>query len=113
VFLGQQIGRTRNISSETAKLIEEEIRQLVMDGFNEARRILTDRSNDFEALGQGLLEYETLSGDEITNLLAGQAPIRDDDDGGSAPQKPRSSAVPAAGRSKPAPDSGAVDPQPA
>ena len=74
VFLGQQIGRTRNISSETAKLIEEEIKQLVMDGFNEARRILTEKGDDFEALGQGLLEYETLTGDEITNLLAGQAP---------------------------------------
>ena len=114
VFLGQQIGRTRNISSETAKLIEEEIKALVMNGFDEARRILTERSADFEALGQGLLEYETLTGDEIANLLAGRPPIRDDDDSGNAAtQKPRASAVPSAGRPKPSPDDGGMDPQPA
>ncbi|MDF2600337.1 MAG: ftsH, partial [Methylobacterium brachiatum] len=58
----------------------------------------------------GLLEYETLSGDEIRNLLRGQPPIRD---GGDVPPTPaRGSSVPSAGRGRPKESDGGLEPQP-
>jgi cell division protease FtsH len=91
VFLGHSVSRQQNISEETAQKIDAEIRRLVEAGLAEARRILTEHRDDLETLAQGLLEYETLAGDEIRNLLVGKPPIRDTDD--EAPQ-PKASAVP-------------------
>ncbi|ALV27287.1 ATP-dependent zinc metalloprotease FtsH [Pannonibacter sp. Q-1] len=94
VFLGHSVARQQNVSEETARIIDAEVRRFVEDGFNEARRILTERADDLETLAKGLIEYETLSGEEIKNLLAGKPPVRDEDD-----DQPvgRSSAVPSAG----------------
>jgi cell division protease FtsH len=110
VFLGMSVARTQNVSEATAQKIDSEIRRLVESGYAEATQILTDRKDDLEALAQGLLEYETLSGDEIRDLLAGKPPSRDTGEGGAS--KP-SSAVPSAGkgRPRPEPDSG-LEPQP-
>ena len=77
VFLGMSMGRQQNLSEATAQKIDSEVRRLVEDGLNDARRILTEKQHELEALARGLLEYETLSGDEIRNLLDGQPPIRD------------------------------------
>jgi cell division protease FtsH len=52
----------------------------VQHGLDEARRILTERLEDLHTLAKALLEYETLSGDEIVNVLKGVAPHRDDTD---------------------------------
>jgi cell division protease FtsH len=97
VFLGMQMGRQQNVSEATAQKIDSEVRRLVEDGLNDARRILTEKAHELEALARGLLEYETLSGDEIRHLLDGQPPIRDD--GGTSGAKHRTSrpAVPSAG----------------
>ena len=86
VFLGHSVSRQQNVSEETAQKIDAEIRRLVETGLAEARRILTDHRDELETLAQGLLEYETLSGDEIRNLLAGKPPVRDtgDDQAGIA-----------------------------
>jgi len=78
VFLGHSVARTQNVSEETARKIDSEVRRLVDGGYNEAKRILTEKAADLEIVAQGLLEYETLSGEEITNLLKGVKPIRDD-----------------------------------
>ncbi len=78
VFLGHSVSRTQNVSEQTAQKIDAEIRRLVESGLSEARRILEEHSNDLEALAQGLLEYETLSGDEIRGLIAGKPPVRGD-----------------------------------
>ena len=56
--------------------IDKEIRRFVEEGYNEATRILTEKRADLEALAKGLLEFETLSGDEIIDLLAGKKPNR-------------------------------------
>ena len=77
VFLGMSVARTQNVSEATAQKIDSEIRRLVEAGYKEAQRILTDRAADLETLAQGLLEYETLSGDEIADLLKGRPPVRD------------------------------------
>jgi cell division protease FtsH len=79
VFLGHSVARTRTISGETAKVIDSEVRRIVEEGHAEARRILTEKAGDHEKLSQALLEYETLSGQEITDLLEkGLAPNRDE-----------------------------------
>ena len=80
VFLGHSVSRTQNVSEETAKMIDEEVKRLVQGGFDEARRILTERLEDLHRVAKSLLEYETLSGDEIINVIKGVAPNRDDND---------------------------------
>jgi cell division protease FtsH len=72
------------------------VRRLVEYGHNEATRILTERRDDLETVAKGLIEYETLSGDEILGLLKGITPVRDDPD--AAPPSGPSSAVPTIGR---------------
>ncbi|MCH8520435.1 MAG: ATP-dependent zinc metalloprotease FtsH [Glycocaulis sp.] len=80
VFLGQQlVQQSRTVSAETAAKIEREVKGLVEGGLNEARRILTEHNKDWEAIAQGLLEYETLSGEEINDLLKGKMPVRNTD----------------------------------
>ncbi|MEM9169339.1 MAG: AAA family ATPase [Pseudomonadota bacterium] len=92
VFLGQSIARSRAISGETSKMIEDEIKQLVTDGFDTAKRILTERNDDWEALSQALLEFETLTGDEINRLLKGEKIVRPDPS--ETDETPPSSSVP-------------------
>ncbi len=91
VFLGHSVSRQQNVSEETAQKIDAEIRRLVESGLAEARNILTEHRDDLETLAQGLLEYETLAGDEIRDLLDGKPPVRDADDDAS---QPKASAVP-------------------
>ena len=113
VFLGHSVSRQQNVSEETAQKIDAEIRRFVEEGYAEARRILTEKMKDLEALAQGLLEYETLSGQEIRDLLDGKPPIRDAD-----LDKPtsRGSSIPKTGKPKPKkggePDAGGMEPQP-
>lgn len=71
----------RAMSPETARKIEEEVERLLDDAMETAKHILTEKNEDWEALAQGLLKYETLSGDEIAELLKGNPPDRPDNDG--------------------------------
>jgi cell division protease FtsH len=100
VFLGHSVARSQNISEETAKIIDEEVRRLVEAGHEEARRILTEQLDQLHILAQALLEYETLTGDEIKNALKGIPPKRDDADQ-KRPSAP-SAAVPITPRPLPA-----------
>ncbi|ANY77365.1 cell division protein FtsH [Microvirga ossetica] len=108
VFLGMSMGRQQNVSEATAQKIDSEVRRLVEDGLNDARRILTEKQHELEALARGLLEYETLSGEEIRNLLDGQPPVRDT---GDTVTPSRGSAVPTAGRGRPRESDGGLVPQ--
>jgi cell division protease FtsH len=79
VFLGHSVARTQNVSEETARIIDQEVKRLVQEGWEEARRILTEKRQQLETLAQALLEFETLSGDEIKDLLEnGTRPNRED-----------------------------------
>jgi cell division protease FtsH len=109
VFLGHSVSRQQNISENTAQKIDVEVRRLVEEGLAEARKILTEKRADLETLAKGLLEYETLSGDEIKDLLNGKPPVRE---GVSEPAAPRASAVPSAGKTRPRPETGGMEPQP-
>ena len=110
VFLGYSMGRQTNVSGETLKTIEAEVRRLVDEGTEKAREILTSRNAELETLAQGLLEYETLSGEEIIALLKGEKPNREEPEEPEAP-RPQSS-VPTGGRGKPAGGFGGAAPQP-
>jgi cell division protease FtsH len=110
VFLGMSVSRTQNASEATVQKIDTEIRRFVEEGYNEATRILTEKRADLEALAKGLLEFETLSGDEIVDLLKGKRPNRESV---LEPSTPRTSAVPPAGKPRPRPDPDAgLEPQP-
>ncbi len=110
VFLGMSVSRTQNASEATVQKIDTEIRRFVEEGYREATRILTEKRADLEALAKGLLEFETLSGDEIQDLLKGKKPNRESV---LEPTTPRTSAVPPAGKPRPRPDPDAgLEPQP-
>jgi len=110
VFLGYSMGRQTNVSGTTLQTIESEVRRLVDEGTAKAREILTGKREQLETLAKGLLEYETLSGDEIVALLKGEKPNREE---AIEPEstKPQSS-VPTGGRGKGAGGFGGPEPAP-
>ena len=79
-----------SVSAETKTLIEAEVKALIDEGYETARRVLLDKNDDFERLAKGLLEYETLTGDQIRKVIAGEAL-----DSGDDADKPPSGGVPA------------------
>ena len=111
VFLGHSVARQQNVSEDTAQKIDAEIKRLVDEAYKTAKTILTKKSKDLETLAQGLLEYETLSGEEIINLLNGKPPSRDDHEGAKPKAKPGSS-VPVTKKKKGGEGSGELEPQP-
>lgn len=87
--------RQKRISSTTSAMIEDEVRALVDEGYQKAKKILTEKLDQLHTLAKALLEYELLSGDEINDVLAGKPIIRydsskDDKDGSAASMVPRS-----------------------
>jgi cell division protease FtsH len=114
VFLGHSVARTQNVSEETAQIIDAEVRRLIDEAYAEAGKILTKYKKEWIAIAEGLLEYETLSGDEIAQIMKGEKPSRDLGD--DTPPS-RGSAVPKAGatggRRKKGPEpEGGMEPQP-
>jgi cell division protease FtsH len=110
VFLGMSMGRQQQLSEATAQKVDAEVKRLIDQGYSDARRILTEKRDQLEAVAQALLEYETLTGEELKDLIAGKKISRPDDD---QPSAPRGTAVPTAGkgRPKPEPDAG-LEPAP-
>jgi cell division protease FtsH len=76
IFLGHSVAQQQNISEETSRLIDGEVRRLIEDGETTARRILNEHIDDLHKLAKALLEFETLSGDEVKALLRGEPIIR-------------------------------------
>ncbi len=99
VFLGHSVAEQRNMSDQTARMIDEEIRRIVEDGESTARKILEARVDQLHALAGSLLEYETLTADEVDAVLVGRSIHREDDDG-AAPETGRRSSVPQSGASQ-------------
>ncbi|NQW00983.1 MAG: ATP-dependent zinc metalloprotease FtsH, partial [Rhodospirillales bacterium] len=115
VFLGHSVARTKNISDATAALIDDEVRRLIEEAETAARDILTKHADELEMVAQALLEYETLSGDDVTALLKGEAIVRDEGDD-TKPEGGHRSSVPSSGGIKKKGDGpspiGGVEPQP-
>ncbi|MEE8534225.1 MAG: ATP-dependent zinc metalloprotease FtsH [Alphaproteobacteria bacterium] len=76
IFLGHSVTQTKHVSEATAEIIDAEVRRIVDTAYDRARRIIEDNRHELEALAQALLEYETLSGVEITALLNGEEIVR-------------------------------------
>ena len=72
VFLGRSVTQNQNMSEETARLVDSEIKRLVVEAHDEAVKILKENDNELETLAQALMEYETLTGEEIKEVLSGK-----------------------------------------
>ena len=104
VFLGHSVAQSKNLSDSTAKIIDEEVRELADEADRVCRKILQDNIEELHTVAKGLLEYETLSGDEIKDLIKGIKPSRDDFDDSSPVSPTPKTSVPKSG--------GATAPQP-
>ena len=80
IFLGHSVTQHKNVSEKTANLIDEEVRRLIDEAEGKARAILTKEKDQLENITQALLEYETLSGSEVDDILAGKGVHRPDPD---------------------------------
>jgi cell division protease FtsH len=111
IFLGHSVTQTKNLSDETAKLIDEEIRNLIHAGEEKAKLILTENIDKLHAVAKALLDFETITGAEVAAIMRGENIVRRDDDSSKGPTGP---AVPTAGRSRPReePGAGGMEPQP-
>ncbi|CAI9418518.1 ATP-dependent zinc metalloprotease FtsH [Pleomorphomonas sp. T1.2MG-36] len=91
VFLGHSVSQSTNMADETAKLIDEEVRRYIEEGEQNARRIISENHDKFVAIAEALLEFETLTGEELRGIMNGRSPVRDAFDDTTPP---RGSAVP-------------------
>ena len=115
VFLGHSVSRTQNISEATAQKIDDEIHRIIDESYQRAKDILTSRQSDLNVLARGLLEYETLTGDEIIALLKGIPPVRTPYEDPVLPSRGEGTSVPVAGKSRPSNGPGPIispEPQP-
>ncbi|HUY67959.1 MAG TPA: ATP-dependent zinc metalloprotease FtsH [Alphaproteobacteria bacterium] len=87
IFLGHSVSQQQNVSEATAEIIDGEVRRLIEDAETRAREILTAHMDDLHTLSKALLEYETLTGEEVKALLRGE-PLNRPEDGGAPPPKP-------------------------
>ena len=111
-YLGSYGGGASH-SADTQKIIDDKVKALVDEGYETAKRILTEKRDDLERLAQGLLEYETLTGSEITRVIAGETLNRgDDSDDTGTGGTPSITAIPKTkSKAKPA-DDGGMEPEP-
>ena len=113
VFLGHAITQHQNMSEETARLIDEEIRKIVNAGQSKAWEVLGAARDKLELVAQALMEFETISGEECMTAMRGDRILRKSDD--EADKGPMGSAVPVAGKQRPPreePGTGGLEPQP-
>ena len=106
-----------SVSAHTKELIEEEVRRFIQEGYEGAKKILTERKDDWIRLAEGLLEYETLTGEEIERVIRGEPPHAGADDGddksGSAPSVTAIPKTKPKGKDKGKPkDDGGMEPEP-
>jgi cell division protease FtsH len=112
VFLGHSVSRTQNISEATAQKIDGEIHRIIDESYQRAKEILISRQSDLNVLARGLLEYETLTGDEINALLKGIPPVRTPYEDPVMPTRGEGTSVPAAGKPRPAAPGPMISPEP-
>ena len=91
-----------SISAHTKELIEDEVKRMIDEAYERARAIVTEKREEWDRLARGLLEYESLTGEEIQRVIRGEPPHSDDDDGAAAARedKPSLTAIP---KTKPKP----------
>ena len=86
VFLGRSVSQQKNMADSTASIIDAEVRRIIDEAYDAATKILKKNNVELERLAQGLLEYETLDGEEIKIIVEGGTLVRKDSD--ESPVKP-------------------------
>ena len=110
VFLGHSVTQSKNISESTAQKIDGEIRAIIDGAYARATKVLSENIDELHLLAKGLLEHETLSGDEIKQIIKGEPIVRNRPD----EPVPARGSVPSAGRgNSPRPSTGPWGGQPA
>ena len=109
VFLGHAVTQTKNVSEATAKVIDEEIRRIVDEADVKCREIIKEHVDELHAIANGLLEYETLTGEDIAALMRGETIVRPSADDNDETESGARSSVPSSGAVKPGPE---PEPQP-
>ena len=89
VFLGHSVTQSRNVSEVTANVIDQEVRRIIEQGEENARRILTQHTDELHRVAQALLEYETLSGDEVRAVIRGEDLDRPEPEEPAPPPPPK------------------------
>jgi cell division protease FtsH len=103
VFLGRSVSQQKNMADATASIIDTEVRRIIDDSYVAATKILKKNNVELERLAQGLLEYETLDGNEIKIIVEGGTLVRKDADDTpvkSGPVKKSRTGLPGTGRPK-------------
>ncbi|MFC4165700.1 ATP-dependent zinc metalloprotease FtsH [Teichococcus aestuarii] len=95
VFLGHSVTQSKNVSEATAREIDSEVRAIIDDAYARAKHTLQTNIEELHALAKGLLEYETLSGDEIRQVIKGEPVVRNRPDEPTAAGR---GSVPSSGR---------------
>jgi cell division protease FtsH len=109
VFLGHSVTQSKNLSEETARQIDSEIRRIIDEAYAKAKQLLSENIDELHLLAKGLLEHETISGDEIRLIIRGEPIVRDRPD---EPVPQGRGSVPSSGRT-PRPNPGGLNPAPA
>jgi cell division protease FtsH len=112
VFLGHSVTQTKNLSDQTAKLIDEAIRDLIHTGEAAAKKILAKHRAELHAVAKALLEHETLSGEEVKKIMSGGTINREDDEAKKKAGRKPTTSVPRAGGAKRGSTPGDMEPQP-
>jgi cell division protease FtsH len=110
VFLGHSVTQHKNVSEATAREIDGEVKRIIDAAYQGAKTLLTERLEDLHRLARGLLEYETLSGDEIRTVLRGEPVVKKVVDEPAVEN--RRASVPSSGWPTPAPGGMGPAPQP-
>ena len=111
-FLGPYSGGAP-ASQHTQEMIDVEVRRIVDEGYETAKRVLTEKFDDLKRLAEGLLEYETLTGVEITRIISGEPLRRGEDDDGMGSGAPTSlPSVPRERKPKAPSSDGGMEPEP-
>ena len=110
IFLGREIQRSKDYSEKTAESIDEEIKRIVMEGYERAETIIRENRDALEAITEALIERESIDGNEVDMLIRGDTlpplPIKDEtepDEGGEDSEAP--SETPVSGKIPPVPPS--------
>jgi cell division protease FtsH len=97
IFIGRSITRAHNVSEETARMIDTEVRSFIEEAEQRARLVLTEHSDDLHHVAQALLEYETLSGNEVQRIMRGETIDRDEHQDHTGPNDGTQPSIPVDG----------------
>ncbi|MEO8656551.1 MAG: cell division protein FtsH, partial [Ramlibacter sp.] len=74
VFLGRSVTKTTNMSEQTMQKVDEEVRRIIDEQYNLARRLIEDNKDKMHAMAKALLEWETIDAEQIDDIMAGKDP---------------------------------------